>query len=169
MAGDSDRRERLAAAQSRLLRCLMEAAEAPPGFASGDVEAAAEALASKRRHAVARAWPTVVRWLGVRFRERFDGFARSMSLPGEGGPLADGRAFVRELAREGPLPREVMRQVLAVDLRFRQTRRGLEPRRGLSVTWGRLEARGRVLLGVRWAGRGEHWLWFRRGDATPSP
>jgi hypothetical protein len=153
-----DARHRLAEAQAGFLRALTGSAETPPGFERSDVEAAAEALASKRRRAVARTWPSVAQALGDGFRERFDAFARQTPLPARGGPLADGRAFIEALSREAPLPEAVSRQVLAVDLRFRQSGEGLVPRRGLSLVGGVLPASRRVLVGIRWAGHGERWL-----------
>jgi hypothetical protein len=153
-----DARERLAEAQEAFLRALLEDTEVPPGFDRSDVEAAAESLASKRRQAVARAWPSLARALGERFRERFDAFARTTSLPSRGGPLADGRAFIETLAHEEPLPDAVHRQVLAVDLRFRRRREGLVPRGGFSMVHGVLPETRRRVLGFRWADHGERWF-----------
>jgi hypothetical protein len=50
-------------------------------------------------------------------------------IPREGGPLADGRAFVRDLAARRPLPDAVRLQALAVDTRYRRAASGLVPRR----------------------------------------
>jgi hypothetical protein len=158
MSPPGDARDRLAEAQEAFLRSLLENAEAPPGFDRSDVAAAAEALASKRRQAVARAWPSLVQALGDGFRERFDAFARVTPLPSRGGPLADGRAFIEALAHEGPLPESVHRQMITVDLRFRRCRDGLVPRSGFSVVRGVLPETGHLVLGLRWAGHGERWF-----------
>jgi hypothetical protein len=151
-------RHGLAEAQAAFLRALTGRAEVPPGFERSNVEAAAEALASKRRRAVARAWPSLARALWKEFRERFEAFARVTPLPARGGPLADGRAFVESLSGELVLPETVCRQRLAVDLRFRQRGDGLVPRRGLSVVHGVLPGARHILLGIRWAGWGERWF-----------
>jgi hypothetical protein len=154
----ADARQRLAAAQAGLLRALVGHAPPPPGLDDSQVAAAAEALLAKRRHAVARAWPSLIQALGARFQERFDAFARSAPLPSLGGPLADGRAFVRALARERPLPEAVLRQALAVDLRWAWQQEGLVPRRGLSGVQAVLPTSHRRLIGVRWAGLFERWF-----------
>ncbi|HEX5752496.1 MAG TPA: hypothetical protein VFZ09_40195 [Archangium sp.] len=162
-----DARHRLERAQAGFLRALTGSAPSPPGFERSDVEAAAESLASKRRRAVARTWPSLARALGDGFRERFDAFARQTPLPARGGPLADGRAFIELLSREGPLPEAVSRQVLGVDLRFRRSGDGLVPRRGFSLVHGVLPASGYRLLGIRWAGHGERWFRLPAGMAVP--
>jgi hypothetical protein len=153
----ADARRRLGAAQEALVRALMERSAAPEGFDPEDVEAAARALVSKRRQAVARAWPPVARALGERFAARFDAFARTTPLPTKGGPLADGWAFVQALARDEALPGPVLEHLLAVDLRFRSEDGGLVPRVGPSWVSGRLPGSRRLRLGLRWTGRWERW------------
>ena len=97
------------------------------------------------------------------FRELFEAFAAQTPLPAEGGPLADGRAFVQTIA-PGEWADDVRLEVLAIDLRLRRTAKGLRPRRGptLKVAWLR-QAR-RLVIGGRlpwlgtWACSLPRWL-----------
>jgi hypothetical protein len=158
VGADDDRRERLRRAQEALTRALLEGAPPPPGFRAEDVRAAAESLASKRRHEAAHAWPALVAALGDRFAERFDAFARMTPLPARGGPLADGEAFARALAREAPLGDAVRWELLRVRLRWARRKEGLVPRRGWALVLGRLPQARCLVLGLRWPGGGERWL-----------
>ncbi len=141
-----DGRARLAEQQAALVRALTGRGDPPAHFDAERLRLAASSLASKRRQEAARAWPALARCLGERFRERFDDFAAQTPLPAQGGPLADGRAFVQTLAA-GEWTDDVRLEVLAVDLR-----RGAR----LRIAWLR-QAR-RLMIGGRlpWLGT---WAW----------
>ncbi len=153
-----DPRARLRAAQEALAHAVVKAAPPPPGFDPERTRAAAAALASKRCHEVAQAWPALARALGDGYPERFAAFARRMPLPAMGGPLADGHAFARELRRERRLPDEARLALLAVELRYTRTRAGLEHRRGGAVVVDILPETGVLILALRWRGFGERWI-----------
>jgi hypothetical protein len=140
--GAAPPRAALADRQAALVAALTGRGEIPPGFDVDRVGAAAAALAAKRARAVAHAWPGLSAMLGKRFRERFDAYAALTALPEAGGPLADGRAFVRVLAAAGPLADRVALQALAVDQQLRLTPRGLVPRRIPRLGWTRLRESG---------------------------
>src|SRR5262249_38010118 len=130
----------------------------PFGFDVAQVATAAAALAQKRCRSVATSWPALTRALGERFEPAFAAFAAAVPLPEIGGPLADGRAFARAV---GVLPDEARLEVLAVDLRFRSTKRGLRPRRVPALRFAWLRQSRRLVLGVcgRWLGM--RWLSLR--------
>lgn len=111
-------RARLAARQAELVRALAGRGDAPPGFAPERLRAAAVSLEKKRLREVALAWPALVQALGEDFTPRFRGFAARTPVPPAGGPLADGRAFVRTLAPQ-EWTDDVRLAVLAADLRRR--------------------------------------------------
>lgn len=123
----------LAEQQAAIVAALTRNGPVPDGFDLDRVQAAADALAFKRARAVARAWPGLRAMLGAELRARFATYVSHARLPEQGGPLADGRAFVRWLAGQMPLADDVALQVLSVDQRWRQTARGLVPRRGPRV------------------------------------
>jgi hypothetical protein len=83
--------------QADLVRALVAGGPAPAGFDAAAVEAAARSLIGKRRREAARAWPAVSACLGEEYGAFFDAHARRTPPPLEGGPLADGRAFVRSI------------------------------------------------------------------------
>src|SRR6516165_8321899 len=114
----AEARTRLALLQAKLLRILVGKESAPAGSETQRLRAAADALAKKRRQSVARAWPALTRALGTRFNDHFTEFAAQTSLPNMGGPLADGRAFVRYLAQTGDLPEAARLEALTVDLHY---------------------------------------------------
>jgi hypothetical protein len=151
-------RARLSAQQGELLRALAGTGPPPEDFDAARLRVTADALASKRAQAVARAWPALASELGTRFRERFDLYARQNSLPHEGGPQADGRFFTRMLARQGELSDAGRREALAVDLHFRRTPRGLVPRRGPAVAATFLRQARRLLVAIRLPWLGTRWL-----------
>jgi len=151
-------RARLSAQQAELLRALAGDGPPPADFDAARLRATAEALASKRAQAVARAWPALAGALADRFREHFDRHARQSPLPEVGGPLADGRSFARMLARQRELPDAGRREALAVDLHFRSTRRGLVPRRGPAVAATFLREARRLIVAVRLPWLGARWL-----------
>jgi hypothetical protein len=108
---------KLAEQQAALVAALAGTGDVPPGFDPARVRAAASALAFKRARAAAQAWPGLRAMLGDDFRNRFAAYASTTPLPQHGGPLADGRAFVRYLAARLPLSDDVTLQALSFDLR----------------------------------------------------
>jgi hypothetical protein len=146
----SEARQRLAAVQETLVRALVGQGSPPEGFATARLELASRSLVNKRLRETARAWPALGRCLGEQYTERFRAFARSTPPPAEGGPLADGRAFVRTLPAE-LLDDKARLEVLRIDLHWRSTGGGLRPRRGPVV---RLRWIGCPVLGLRlpWLG-----------------
>jgi hypothetical protein len=151
-------RSRLAAQQAELVRALAGLGAAPEGFDPRRVQATAVALQTKRAMALARAWPALVRALGDRFEESFTAYASATPLPREGGPLADGRAFARRLARAGALPEAGRLEVLAVDLHHVATTDGLIRRRGFAWVAALLKEPRRVVVGVRLPWLGARWV-----------
>jgi hypothetical protein len=151
-------RAELAARQADLVRALSAGGPPPEGFAAERVRACAAALAVKRARAVARAWPGLAQALGPSFGEQFQEFAGRTPLPARGGPLADGLAFCRALAARRQLPEDGRREEMAVALRYRSGPDGLVPRRGPSVVCRLLSRPRRLVVGLRWAGRGECWF-----------
>jgi hypothetical protein len=119
--------------QSALMAALAGNAPVPAGFDAARVHAAASALAFKRARAAAQAWPSLRAMLGEEFRERFAAYATTAPIPQDGGPLADGRCFVRYLARRMPLTDDVRLQTLSIDTRYRRTSSGL-----LRLCWPRV-------------------------------
>lgn len=79
----------LATQQAALVTALTARGEPPAGFDSVRLLAAAAALARKRARAAAPAWPGMALALGHRFGELFAVYAESVSLPPNGGPLAE--------------------------------------------------------------------------------
>ncbi len=151
-------RAKLRAAEAALMRSLVGREAAPEGFDQSRIEVAAKTLAIKRAHSVRSAWPALSRHLGESFPDRFNEYAREHALPCEGGPLADGRAFVRRLSRTEALPSEVRLETLAVDLRFRETSDGLTPRGSFSVKCALLTRPLRLILALRAPLIKERWL-----------
>src|SRR5262249_21392119 len=107
----AEARAQLGALQGELVEALVGDGPAPAGFDAGRLRAAAASLAVKRRRAAARAWRGLAAALGGPFAERFDAFAATTPLPRDGGPLADGRVFLRWLGKT-ELPEEVRLQAL---------------------------------------------------------
>ena len=150
-------RARLAAEQAALVRALVEHAPPPAGFDPARLTLAAESLGRKRICAVARAWPGLAGALGPHFSERFAAFAATSSIPHSGGPLADGRAFARALARDARLPDAGRIESLAVDLRYSSGPSGLKPRRGPAIAVALLTTPRRLVVAVRLPWLGERW------------
>jgi hypothetical protein len=150
----AEAQDRLAAQQAALVRALTGQGEIPPGFDTGRIESAADALLRKRIRSVARAWPGLAAALGERFVERFAAYARRTHLPRLGGPLADGRAFARALESAGDLPDAGRLEALAVDLRWVRRPDGLVPRRGPYLQAILLRAPRRLVVAARlpWLG-----------------
>lgn len=158
-----DARTRLAARQAELLAALCGAAAPPAGFDANRIRATVESLATKRCHAVARAWPDLSHALGPQFSEYFTQFAKTSPIPRAGGALADGRAFARWLAAHKLLPEAARLHVLAVDLRFAHTGQGLVPRRGAALRFAILRTPCRLFVGLRLPWLGVHCLIVRLG------
>jgi hypothetical protein len=115
--------------QATLIAALAGKAPVPPGFDATRVQAAAAALAFKRARAVAQTWPGVRAALGDGFRELFADYAVRTPLMQEGGPLADGRRFVRDISRHTRLTDETVMQAVSFDARYRLTPQGAARRR----------------------------------------
>ena len=148
----TEARTRLAARQAELVGALAGQRPAPTGFDGDRLQAASAALAAKRRSAVARAWPDLPPALGERFAEHFDKYAQTAPLPRLGGPLADGRAFLRWLTARGVCPEACKLPALAVDLRWKTTAGGLVPRRGPALRAARIDTRLVIALQLPWLG-----------------
>ena len=155
----AEARRRLAALEAELAWALAGGGPAPEGFDAERMRLASGALVSKRARAAARAWPGLAAALGERFETEFSAFARATPLPGESGPLADGRAFVRMLRERGRLPEAGLLESLAVDLRSARVRGGgLRPRRGPWLVAAVLRRPARLVVGGRIPRLGERWL-----------
>jgi hypothetical protein len=154
----AEARRQLGALQSDLMRALHGQGAALAGADTKRLSATAEGLFRKRRRSVARAWPALVQALGNQFSERFAAFAAETALPREGGALADGREFVRFLAKRGDLPDAGRLEALAVDLRYSQSACGLVPRRGPAFKMSVLKNPRRLILALRLPWLGQRWL-----------
>lgn len=144
----ADTRAHLAEQQAALVRSLVADGDALPGFDAQRIEAAAAALASKRRREVAHTWPGLARALGDRFVRLFDEYAGQAPMPTLGGPRADGRSFARFLAQINLLTDEGRLEALQVDMHFKITPDGLIRRQGstLQIAWLRTARRLVVAL-----------------------
>ncbi|SIO13174.1 hypothetical protein SAMN05444166_2620 [Singulisphaera sp. GP187] len=147
-----DPRERLAVQQAELVRALTGQVGPPEAFIPGQVRTAALALARKRARSVARAWPSLVETLGPGFEPCFASYATEAPLPRRGGPLADGRNFVRSLDRQGKLSDLARLEALSVDLHYASRSVGLVARRGPSLAIALLRHPRRLILAARWPG-----------------
>jgi hypothetical protein len=154
----AEKRQRLAAERAALVSALISHLAPPEGFDVSRVKAAAAALARKRCRSVAKAWPILTRVLGERFEGRFAAFAIATPLPLNGGPLADGRNFAHFLAAARELPEEARLELMAVDLNYAATKRGLLPRRSFAVRLACLGRARRLVLGIRLPWFGVRWL-----------
>ncbi|SHG11068.1 hypothetical protein [Streptoalloteichus hindustanus] len=99
--GDAERRHRLAAAQTDLLRALVLSADPPPGFDAERVRAQARALRAKRRRIVARLRPDLVDQLGDRFSPLFDAYAAANPRRAGSTTRQDASSFADWLAQRG--------------------------------------------------------------------
>jgi hypothetical protein len=154
----TEARQRLAARQAELVCALAGKGGAPSGFDAARLHAASVALARKRRSVVARAWPALPAALGEHYAERFDAYAQTTPLPRVGGPLADGRAFLRWLAAAGVDVAAFSLPALAVDLRYRTIEDGLVPRRGPALKATIVRAPRRLVIALRLPWLGDTWL-----------
>ncbi|WP_406693391.1 hypothetical protein V5E97_20415 [Singulisphaera sp. Ch08] len=164
-----DPRELLAAQQAELVRALTGQAGPPDGFIPGHVRAATLALARKRARSVTRAWPSLVEALGPDFEPCFGSYTADAPLPRQGGPLADGRNFVRALAREGKLSDQARLEALSVDLHYASQAGGLVARRGPSLAIALLRHPRRLILAARWPGLGVRRVAVPLGPWRPQP
>jgi hypothetical protein len=153
-----DNRRTLAGLQEGLVRALTDGNSCPPGFDEERVQLAARSLVRKRIGALARAWPALRRALGESFEEVALAYVTKNPLPQEGGPLADGRAFIRALAQVNRLPDEVRVEAFVVDLRYLSRPCGLVPRRGITIKGLLLQDRFGFVIGVRLPWLGERWF-----------
>ena len=158
MSPSAKARAQLAAQQAVLVRALTTRGEPPPHFDAARLRAAAASLARKRARQAARAWPGLARALGRRFDGLFAAYAEAATLPRQGGPLADGRAFAHWLAARGELPQSGRLQALAVDLRYIASPDGLGVRRGPACKAAWLHQSRRLIVAVWLPWFGERWL-----------
>lgn len=157
-------RSLLAKAQIALVQALTRQTSAPDDFDVSRLQVAADALIQKRVRHVDRAWPSLRRAFGPRLLDRFAEFAVTAAIPRRGGPLADGRAFVRYLDGRGELPEAVRMEALAVDLRFAAIHDGLIPRHLPTVRIGWFSPRVGLVVAVHVPWLGEYW-WSTGGRA----
>ncbi|HVG60113.1 MAG TPA: hypothetical protein VNA24_16260 [Hyalangium sp.] len=143
-------RERLAEAQSALVRSLAQGAPVPAGFNAERVQETARTLLAKRRRRVQRSWPRLTEALGESFRPRFDAWAQENPMELEASPLADGRRFADALLGAGEFPDMAREELLIFELRYHLTGQGLVPRRGLTLRSMRIGSS--ILLAARLPG-----------------
>jgi hypothetical protein len=132
-----DQRSQFALDQSALLAALAARARPPQGFDPARLQAAADSLAKKRARAAARAWPGLAESFQTSYQANFLEYAAVTTLPIDGGPLADARAFIRYQESRGDLPDTLHQQAIVVDVRFKSTARGLVARSlpGFRIAW----------------------------------
>ena len=153
-----DARVRFAKAQAELVSALLGKASVPAGFDASRLHAAGVALATKRMREAAQAWPDLSRDLGERFTELFAAYAAVTPYPSCGGPLADGRSFIRYLQARMELPPAARLEAMRVDLFFVRQRDGLVPRHGPVLRAALLSHPRRLILAWRLPWLGAHWL-----------
>jgi hypothetical protein len=146
--------------QAALMAALAGAAPVPAGFDAARVRAAAAAIASKRARCVAQAWPSLRIALGARFGQAFAAYASVTPLAANGGPLADGRGFVRFLGTTHALPDAVRQQALLVDAGHVASPDGLARRRWPCLRIGWLPQSRRLLVAL---GGPRATRWWRIG------
>lgn len=130
--------------QAAFLEALQGRAQAPPGFNSGDLDAAADALLRKRIGLVADRWPALAHTLPG-FRSRFADWARCNPPQPD-----DGLAFAQSL------PRSLVGPDIATEILMSQS--------SLRCFYlaARVSPRG-LLIAVRVAGRPARILALRAG------
>ena len=147
------------AIQQRLLVDSLVCGEnAPGGFDSGRVSAAAASLVRKRMHGVARVWPRLRECIGADYYKLFSEYASAAPLVGEASPLGDGRRFAFWLHGKRALSEDARIEILAFDLRWKMDRRGLVRRSIPSIKIALVGTR--VLCAVRFPPLGERWFSF---------
>ncbi|MBM7112404.1 hypothetical protein [Archangium primigenium] len=158
------RREELARAQEALVRALGTGGPIPEGFDAARVQAAADALLSKRRRGVRRAWPLVSAAMGEAFTADFNTWARAHPLEGvEPHAGADGCRYARALREGGRLPSgRAEEELMRFELRWCLTPEGgVVARRGWSARLWCVGPARRWVLGLRLPG-GRLVRWGRR-------
>jgi len=153
----TDARQRLAEAQTELVRALVCHEAAPTEFDEARIRVTADTLLMKRARAVAHAWPRLARALGLMFDDRFAAYARLTATP-ESGPLVDGRAFARTLERAGELTDEARCETLAFDARYKLCGQRIIARRRFAFGAMRLKSSARLVIVIRLPMIGERWL-----------
>ena len=108
---------RLADEQAALVAALGDCQPSLPGFDATRLHAMSVLLRGKRRRAVARRYPTIVRALGERFAASFDEYAVAAALRSSHGPIDDAARFLEWLRARGQLPRELRFLALRLWLR----------------------------------------------------
>jgi hypothetical protein len=153
----TDARQRLAEAQTELVRALVCHADAPVEFDPSRIRVTADTLLMKRARAVAHAWPRLARALGPMFDDRFAAYARLTAAPASG-PLVDGRAFARTLDGCGELTDEARCETLAFDARYKLCGERIMARRRFGFGATRLKSSARLVIIIRLPLVGERWL-----------
>lgn len=148
----------LAQAQAELVSALLGDGPIPAGFDASRLRAAGMALATKRVREAAQAWPDLSRDLGERFTELFTAYAAKTPYPACGGPLADGRSFIRYLQARMDLPAAARLETMRVDLFFVRRCDGLVPRHGPVLRAALLSHPRRLIVAWRLPWVGAHWL-----------
>ena len=146
-------REAHAAAQAELLRALIRGDGFPEGFDADQAAAASRALWRKRARTVAASWPALAAGLGERFDAAFEQYARATPAPAAGGPLVDGLAFARTLARR-ELTEHARVEVLLARAVAAGRRGTPRPRRGIFAGALWLHDPRRILIVLRAPGIG---------------
>ena len=106
----------LARAQAELVASLTSRTSTPRDFDAARLTATAAILLDKRRRAIAKRFPILVRLLGDSFASRFDDYARATRTAG--GTDDDALQFMAALRMSGALPRGLL--ALRLRLRLRQ-------------------------------------------------
>jgi hypothetical protein len=150
-------RERMAARQAELVRALVAKGPIPAGFDQDRVKTLARTLVNKRRQALARLWPTLVRIFGDAYVERFTNYAQAHPIPASGNVFEDGREFLRCLETQGPLPDAARIEAMSFDLRFHATPLGLRRRGGFGIKLAKLREAKRLVIALRLPWLGESW------------
>src|ERR1051325_799046 len=152
----TDARQRLADAQTELVRALVCNQNAPMAFDAARVRVTADTLLRKRARTVAHAWPKLARALGPLFDDRFVDYARRTATP-DGGPLVDGRMFARALERAGELPDAARMETLAFDARYKLDGNRITARRRFAFGAMRLRSSARLIIVIGLPVIGECW------------
>jgi hypothetical protein len=125
-----DPRNELARQQHALVAALTANAPPPADFDQTQVATAAAALAKKRMHAAAKAWPALADAIGEKFEPLFARYASRQPLP-RAGHAADAREFLRHVLRHEELSDDAALRLLRLRLtrgrpvRIRVTRDGI--------------------------------------------
>jgi hypothetical protein len=150
-------RERLAAQQAELVRALVARGPIPAGFHEARFRAFVRSLVNKRRQALTRAWPSLIRVVGKAYPEKFTSYADAHPLPEGASTLADGREFLRWLATQSP-PNDAARlEAFAFDFRWKPSVLGLQRRGGLAFKLLKLRETPALVMAARLPWLGERW------------